>query len=146
MTEEQKLMERFGQDSGMRVPVGYFDSAFKQIADSLPAYPEVERRSPLTKWQRVKPYVYLAAMFAGIWCMMQMFHRLSNVDGVSLENPPAQIAALIEEPEMKENYYIPTSLTDYDLEEQAIESYSDMDDFEEDFGYDFEPEYENMAL
>ena len=62
----------------------------------LPDYPEVERVAPLSVWQRVKPYVYLVAMFAGIWMMMKVFHTVSTADRLSLDNPPEAIVQLLE--------------------------------------------------
>ena len=146
MTEEQKLIEKFGQDAGMRVPVGYFDAFAEEMAEKLPAYPEAPKLQPLTRWQRVRPYVYLAAMFAGIWCMMQMFHHISNVGNVSLEEPPAHIASLMEDPEISDYYSVPSDESDYELESEVSEAYSDMEEFEKDFGYEISPEYDKIDL
>ena len=36
-------------------------------------------------WQRVKPFAYMAAMFAGVWCMMSVFSHFTasgNLDSV----------------------------------------------------------------
>lgn len=33
---------------------------------------------PRTIWQKVRPYVYMAAMFAGIWLMLQMFAMMGS--------------------------------------------------------------------
>ncbi len=35
---------------------------------------------PKTVWERIRPYVYMAAMFAGIWCMLKMFTLMNPAD------------------------------------------------------------------
>ena len=43
--------------------------------------------APQTFWGRVRPYVYMAAMFAGIWCMFKMFTMMSNTStDLSIDN------------------------------------------------------------
>ncbi len=70
--------------AGMDVPEGYFDAFAERMAASLPYRPEAEE-SPeerpaarRTLWQNIRPYVYLAAMFAGVWLMLQMFNIMSG--------------------------------------------------------------------
>lgn len=69
-------------DGGMRVPAGYFDSFADQMSAMLPDRPELrataEADRPRSFWESVRPYVYMAAMFAGVWCMLQMFHMMSG--------------------------------------------------------------------
>lgn len=44
---------------------------------------------PRSIWQRVRPYVYLAAMFCGVWLMMWLFNDISGrVNNSSMENNP----------------------------------------------------------
>lgn len=63
--------------AGMNVPDGYFASFAENMAAMLPERPELQPDAldakPRTMWERVRPYVYMAAMFAGIWLMLQMF-------------------------------------------------------------------------
>ncbi|MBR5639821.1 MAG: hypothetical protein IKW83_08670 [Muribaculaceae bacterium] len=42
--------------------------------DSLPEVQITEEEKP-TLWVRLRPFVYMAAMFAGIWLMMNIFTR-----------------------------------------------------------------------
>lgn len=79
--------------AGMKVPEGYFAAFTDDLMSRLPERPELSQeaaaQSPRTFWERVRPYVYMAAMFAGIWLMLQMFTSfdhtkpMMNVD----ENP-----------------------------------------------------------
>ena len=55
--------------SGFRLPDGYFDALTQRVMDCLPsdeaslsAAPQPEE---ITLWQRVRPWIYLAARFAG---------------------------------------------------------------------------------
>ena len=55
--------------SGFRLPDGYFDTLTQRVMDCLPsdeaslsAAPQPEE---ITLWQRVRPWIYLAALFAG---------------------------------------------------------------------------------
>lgn len=144
MRQEERLKEKFGTDPGFKVPEGYFEELNARIMNNLPEYPEAPKAMDLSLWQRVKPYVYLAAMFAGIWLMMNMFHRMSSAPELSLDNPPAAIAAMMQS--YGEDSYPVFSDDDYELQTGIIDSYGSIDEFEEDFGYDFKPEFANMKF
>ncbi len=70
--QEDILIEKYGRKGGWTVPEGYFESVYKEIDAKLPSFPEAPRHVEMTAWQRMKPYVYLAAMFAGIWLMIHL--------------------------------------------------------------------------
>ncbi len=146
MRQEDKLKEKYGQETGFQVPEGYFEELNSRILSNLPAYPEAPKRANLSAWQRVKPYLYLAAMFAGIWLMMNLFHRVSSSVGIfSLDNPPEALVQLIED----EGYetitdYLPD--IDYELEREVSDNYDSFDEFETDFGYELSPEYSSLKI
>lgn len=143
MRHEDQLKEKYGTDPGFRVPEGYFEELNLKIMESLPPYQEAPRKVELSLWQRVKPYVYLAAMFAGIWMMMKVFHTVSTADSLNLDNPPAAIAqAMATAPEEDMAYYTP--INDYLLEEEITDTYGSIEEFEADFDYDFKPEYATL--
>lgn len=145
MRHEDQLKDKYGTDSGFRVPDGYFEELNLRIMESLPQYPEAPRVVEMSLWQKVKPYVYLAAMFAGIWVMMKVFHTVSSADSLNLDNPPSAIAqAMAAQDEETFHYFSPA--TDYALEEEMTLTYSSIEEFEADFGYDFKPEYASIRL
>lgn len=147
MKEEDKLVDRFGRKGPWSVPEGYFESVRNEITAKLPEYPEAPKPLPLSRWQRVKPYVYLAAMFAGIWCMMQMFHHISSGMGsVNLDNPPEQLAQIMSDPEMTEIYLAGEHVSDEELINDVSEMYDSFREFEEDFGFELEPDYSNINV
>lgn len=143
---EDKLREKYGTDPGLTVPDGYFEELNARIMSNLPSYPEAPRHVEMTSWQRVKPYVYLAAMFAGIWLMMNMFHHLSMSSGsFNLDNPPEALVQLA----ASDGYDIVPAFnmeSDYDLEQEVSGNYDSFDDFESDFGYELSPEYSSLEI
>lgn len=130
---EDKIKNKYGTQGGWSVPEGYFDNVFKEIEAKLPDTPVRPHYVEMTRWQRFKPYVYLAAMFAGIWLMMQVFHTAAGDSTLSLDNPPAQVAMAMAEPEIVDSYYLPASMDDLEAEHEIIGEYSDFSEFESDF-------------
>lgn len=141
MRFEDKLKDRIGTDPGFRLPEGSLETLYVRVSESLPE--RKERKAPkLTMWQRVKPYVYLAAMFAGIWCTVKMFHLASSPE-ISLDNPPAMVAeAAYELP----SFDYGTTVSDLEIEDEVSDSYGSIDEFAADFGYDLRPEYASLTI
>ena len=86
METRHDILEKAGHQTGYTVPEGYFDSVRSKIMANLPEYQEAQPEK-ISMWKKVQPYIYMAAMFAGIWCMMKMFHMMTSAD-LSLDNPP----------------------------------------------------------
>lgn len=144
MKPEEELLNKFGRETGQKVPDDYFQDLEKAIMTQLPPYIKAPQLLQLSRWQRVKPYVYLAAMFCGIWVMMKVFHTATQPISMSLDNPPSALVELVDngyEYEPYFNYYS----TEYDPEEEdLIMSYDNIEDFERDFGYTLKPEYSTL--
>ena len=133
MKQEEQIIQKYGKDSGMRVPEGYFADLEKNIMHKLPPYPEKAPTVALNRWHRIKPYVYLAAMFCGIWLMMKVFHTATQPLSMSLENPPQALVEMLEGG-MDYEYRFQTYPEDYDIdEEDLIMSYDNIEDFKKDF-------------
>jgi len=148
MNREDKLKERFGTDAGFRVPEDFFETFYKETSEKLPPYDAGEKMAELSKWQRIKPYVYLAAMFMGIWMTMKVFHTVSSSQTLSLDNPPEHIAMLMQDYsdfDVTERL-VSVSDSDYDVENEVIDSYSSFEDFQKDLGIELEPRYENIDI
>ncbi|MDE7154697.1 MAG: hypothetical protein K2N79_00210, partial [Muribaculaceae bacterium] len=95
MNNPNDILTKIGRNDGMTVPKGYFEDFISSMQQSLP---EIERQKPEkgnTVWLKIRPYVYLAAMFAGIFCMMKMFDMIkaSSTD-LNIDNYPALTATL----------------------------------------------------
>lgn len=91
MKTENDILNRIGRSDGMTVPEGFFEEFAVRMEQTLPYRSEAEAEIAVMPqralWNRIRPYVYMAAMFAGIWCMLKMFTLMSpgNVD-LSIEN------------------------------------------------------------
>ena len=141
MKQEQQLTDKFGKDSGMKVPEGYFTELERNIMNSLPPYPQAKKNINVSMWQRMKPYVYLAAMFCGIWLMMKVFHIATQPISLNLDNPPEALVELLEGGMDYEVNYFQYS-PDFDIDdEEFIMSYDNIEDFEKDFNSTLKPEY-----
>lgn len=125
------ILEKAGGKTGFSVPEGYFDSVRSKIIQNLPEYQESKPENP-SLWRRVQPYVYMAAMFAGIWCMMKMFHMMTTTD-LSLDNPPESIALAMATADHAEWYAPSDNAEIIMIEDDICSQYSSFDDFMKDF-------------
>ena len=80
MDKKSDILTKVGKDAGFNVPEGYFADFAKKMAASLPEKQIPAKRKP-TRWLRIRPYVYMAAMFAGVWCMGYLFKDLKTRSG-----------------------------------------------------------------
>ena len=133
MKQEDRILDKYGKESGMEVPEGYFAELEKRIMDSLPPYQEQPRVAEMTRWQRMRPYFYLAAMFCGIWLMMKLFHTVSQPMSMSLDNPPEALVQLLDRDIDYDKYTSNSAMPDFMLEEEVIMDYDSFEDFERDF-------------
>lgn len=146
MLLEDKIKQKYGTDSGMSVPDGYFEQFYATMPSKLPPYPEKEVAHRLSLWKRVQPYVYMAAMFAGIWLMMKVFHNVSSDNGMNLDNPPEMVAAAMADTDVEIGSVTPDYLNEMELESDLSQQYDSFDEFEKDFGYDLEPQYAGINI
>lgn len=142
---EDMLKATLGKDPGFIVPEGYFDSFYKEMGEKLPPYKGELQIAPLSKWQRVKPYLYLAAMFAGIWMTMKVFHNVYKDSTLNLENPPEHIAMLMASDPDYDLYAEPQYGYDDDLD-SLIDSYDNVSQLEKEMGIRLEPSYANIDI
>lgn len=127
MTKDSKsqiIEEITARGDGMTVPEGYFDDFAARMARQLPFreeldVPVAERKAPRnTTWMRVRPYVYMAAMFAGAWCLIKMFTLMSpTAADVSIDNYPALSLALEDDQFVDE--YVIDGVSTYDIMEDS---------------------------
>lgn len=104
-----KQLDRPGHPDGMTVPEGYFEQFAEQMSSMLPTnnlemQPIIEQK-PRTRWQQLRSFVYMAAMFAGIWCMMKMF-TMMQVGHDEISRPDSSPAyAMATTASMPDDYY-----------------------------------------
>lgn len=97
-TNNNNILDRVDRRTGMTVPDGYFSEFAARMAASLPEQ-EWEHASAATAarrpiWEIVRPYVYMAAMFLGVWCMMNIFSHISSSPDMTLESNPVLAQAV----------------------------------------------------
>lgn len=97
--KSQDILSKINHQSGMTVPDNFFDDFNKRMAASLPVQPwEAESEKPVVMprsfWQKVRPYVYMAAMFLGIWCMMKTFDLMRGDSALPVEKNSQLMSAI----------------------------------------------------
>lgn len=121
------ILDKVNRNDGMKVPEGYFDDFARRMEASLPrqewelsasaqgddaAKPRVLPRSI---WQKIRPYVYLAAMFMGVWCMMKTFDMMRPSQPLSFDSNPV-LAAAVSNDYFVDDYMISSGdVTEYEL-------------------------------
>lgn len=85
--EDSKILSKLGKKSGFTTPENYFNDFAKNLAEKLPEAAVPEEKEKPNLWVRFRPYVYMAAMFAGIFCMIQVFNLFNGSS--SSQNPMA---------------------------------------------------------
>ena len=87
---EKKKNIRFDELDPRRpftVPEGYFENLTQDIMAALPEQESLySTRITVTPWMRIRPYLYAAAAFAGI------FFCIKAAVGISTRNNAAQVA------------------------------------------------------
>lgn len=100
MQPKVNILERMsGTNAGMNVPDGFFEDFNRRMATSLPKQEwETEgmavKAEPRSRWQKMRPYIYMAAMFMGIWCMMKMFDLMKTADHSDISSNPVLMSAI----------------------------------------------------
>lgn len=121
--KSQDILSKINHDSGMTVPDNYFEDFATAMSAKLPeqewesAHPNV---MPRTFWQKVRPYVYMAAMFLGIWCMMKTFDLMRGDTPLSIEKN-TQLMSAINNDAFFNDYVTPT-VNESDIYDELYEN------------------------
>ena len=73
MGKEDNILRKVGTQNPFRVPENYFEDFTQELMNKLPEKEPMQRLSEPTLWQRVKPWVYMTAMFVGIMLSVRIF-------------------------------------------------------------------------
>ena len=131
------MLERIGRNDGMTVPEGYFADFATRMEGMLPLNLEAEApekayaQQKRSLWMRVRPYVYMAAMFAGVFCMTKMFGLMGETDSLDMriDRNPVMIAALSNQEFVED--YLGDSMSEAEILDDMWESGLDATDFED---------------
>ena len=121
MEKKTPLLDEIGRKHGMKVSGNYFADFTEKMTESLPEreFPELVQTS---LWLRVRPCIYMAAMFAGIWLMMKMFTGIFSVE--KGETPDMEMTASATDGSTIEDEWIAYYVDDYTAYEML---YTDSD-------------------
>lgn len=111
--EDSKILEKLGKEPGFTVPDNYFANFTSQLMDSLPEVEITEEEKP-TLWVRLRPFVYMAAMFAGIWLMMNIF-TIGRKTSVDSQQKSAQVKSGLFAPQNTDDFMEYGGYSEYDL-------------------------------
>ena len=66
MKEEDILLKKLGKEDSFKVPGGYFENLTSEVMNKLPEKEKVVfKEESVSTWTRLKPLLYMAAMFVG---------------------------------------------------------------------------------
>lgn len=122
MKEEDELLKKYGTQNPFTVPEDYFRNFQKELMNRLPDKEHTFAPESITTWQRIKPWVYMTAMFCGLMFTVRV------VVGPPKQDTPIFTAA---ETEQFSDEYIETILDhsmmdDYTLYQYLTDADSDM--------------------
>lgn len=124
--KENKSPEQgWPKTNGMTVPEGYFENFAERMMARIPDEPVKSVMIERTRWQTLRPYVYMAAMFAGAFLMLNIFSIGAKVRPGAAEAPAAPTSELLAQVVNSNTLayvddYI--SVTDYELYDDLYES------------------------
>lgn len=88
MKEEDILMKKLGKENSFKVPEGYFENLTSEVMNKLPEKEKVAfEEEHISAWTKVKPFLYLAAMFVGAALIIRVAssdHKSAAVDEVAV--------------------------------------------------------------
>lgn len=125
MKEDTGLKNKIGKNNPFKVPEGYFENLVPDIMKQLHDT-EIYEEQKITLWERVKPWVYMVAMFCGIMFSLRVMmrdravHTDNNIENMSstdsVEGIPEEYIDPILSQTMMDDYTLYVYLTDADNE------------------------------
>ena len=73
MGKEDNILRKAGTSNPFCVPDHYFEDFTQELMSKLPEKESMPLMSEPTLWQRVKPWIYMTAMFCGIMLSVRVF-------------------------------------------------------------------------
>ena len=111
--EDPTILNKYGKDPGFKVPENYFEDFNKRMVEMLPDVEITPVDVKPTMWQRIKPLVYMAAMFAGVWCMIQVFSNFTNSG--NLDSVRAVAEKLQDDKDNVDEFIMSGTVSEYDI-------------------------------
>lgn len=121
MKEEDSILRKVGTGNSFKTPEGYFENLTSEVMNKLPEKDKkaFAMREP-TRWEKVKPYLYLAAMFIGAALIIRVAstdHKsagdeITVTEIVETENVPDEYLNAVVTGSMMDDYSLYVYLTD----------------------------------
>lgn len=124
MEKEQNNLDRLKGKNPFTVPNGYMEDLTANIMSQLPDKPRVEEAKKISMMDRVRPWLYMAAVFAGLGLF---FKGIVSLEGeksqsdtllVQSSNEVSDTKAAMLEEEDEYLEYLEAQYTDYLLAEE----------------------------
>ena len=118
MGKEDNIFKKAGTDNPFSVPDHYFEDFSRNLMAKLPEKEPLPLPEEPTLWQRVKPWIYMAAMFCGIMLSVRVFvgepqkEEIPQINVADAENIPDEDWEIIIDRIMMDDYTIYQYLTD----------------------------------
>jgi len=87
---EDNIIAKAGKQNPFRVPDHYFEDFTHELMDKLPEQETMPSTLKITLWQRVKPWLYMAAMFCGIMLSVRIFVEKPNKEEFPITQTDAE--------------------------------------------------------
>ncbi|BEG99336.1 hypothetical protein [Bacteroides sedimenti] len=79
MKVEDEIKRRCGNGNPFTVPEGYFENFKERIMEQLPEKEDKTFKKPhVTIWNRIRPWLYMTAVFAGILLGVRVMVNLTS--------------------------------------------------------------------
>jgi hypothetical protein len=118
-SDHPETLNNVPKSHGMTVPEGYFDNFAAAMMERLP---QKQQQAPakLPLWFRVRPYIYMAAMFGGVWLMMWMFNDMAGTPSYKRMADNPAIADVLGSDQVYQ--YYDTDVEEIDLLDEMYEN------------------------
>lgn len=116
MKEEDKLLKKIGMENPFRVPEGYFEGFTSDLMSRLPEKEKTDVHREPTMWEKVRPWLYMAAMFVGATLIIRVAMPGETVS----DGQQQQIAADESDIEME---YIRTAIENTTMDDYSLYVY-----------------------
>ena len=118
MERENNILRKAGTRNPFKVPEWYFEGFTQELMDRLPEKEMIPEMQEPTLWQRVKPWIYMTAMFCGIMLSVKIFvgnpskDEFPAISQTEVENLPDEDLEIMIDRIMMDDYTLYQYLTD----------------------------------
>ena len=118
MEKENNILRKAGTRNPFKVPEGDFEGFTQELMDRLPEKEMIPEMQEPTLWQRVKPWIYMTAMFCGIMLSVRVFvgepdkDEFPAISQTEVENLPDEDWEIMIDHIMMDDYTLYQYLTD----------------------------------